>query len=113
MCQIYSGTPPDRYDSNCRSIRIQGCVTSIRLENEFWDVLEQMARDENQNVPQFINVLYSEILNAHKTVNNFTSFLRVACALYLHRRETGVDNRTLPLSRNPIRPSGAGELSLE
>ena len=89
MCQIYSGTPPDRYDSNCRSIRIQGCVTSIRLENEFWDVLEQMARDENQNVPQFINVLYSEILNAHKTVNNFTSFLRVACALYLHRKETG------------------------
>ena len=52
-------------------------------------MLEQMARDENQNVPQFINVLYSEILNAHKTVNNFTSFLRVACALYLHRKETG------------------------
>ena len=62
-------------------------MTSIRLENEFWDVLEQMARDEDQNVPQFINVLYSEILNTHKKVNNFTSFLRVACALYLHRKD--------------------------
>ena len=64
-------------------------MTSIRLENEFWDVLEQMARDEDQNVPQFINVLYSEILNTHKKVSNFTSFLRVACALYLHRKDTG------------------------
>lgn len=86
MCQIYTGTPPDRYDTVCRSIRIQGCVTSIRLENEFWEVLEQMASEEEQNVPQFINVLYNEILNAHKEVNNFTSFLRVACALYLDRK---------------------------
>ena len=108
MCQIYSGTPPDRYDSHGRSIRIQGCVTSIRLENEFWDVLEQMARDEDQSVPQFINVLYNEILETHKTVNNFTSFLRVACALYLHRKETGAGSRTPSLPRNPIRHSGAG-----
>jgi len=32
MCNIYTGTPQDRYDSEARSIRIQGCVTSIRLE---------------------------------------------------------------------------------
>lgn len=87
MCQIYSGTPPDRYDSDCRSIRIQGCVTSIRLENEFWEILDQMAQEGEQSVPQFINLLYSEILNTHKEVSNFTSFLRVACALYLHRKE--------------------------
>ena len=46
MCNIYSGTPQDRYDSDSRSIRIQGCVTSIRLENEFWEILDQMVEEE-------------------------------------------------------------------
>lgn len=86
MCNIYTGTPTDRYDSDSRSIRIQGCVTSIRLENEFWETLDQMALEEKQTVPQFINVLYDEILETHKDVSNFTSFLRVACAIYLHRK---------------------------
>lgn len=86
MCYIYAGASRDRYESYCRSIRIQGCVTSIRLENEFWDILDQMAEEEEQSVPQFINVLYDEILDTHKEVSNFTSFLRVACALYLDRK---------------------------
>ena len=86
MCNIYTGTPKDHYESDSRSIRIQGCVTSIRLENEFWKILDQMALEEQQTVPQFINVLYDEILEAHKDVSNFTSFLRAACAIYLHRK---------------------------
>ncbi|MFK8028469.1 MAG: ribbon-helix-helix domain-containing protein [Gammaproteobacteria bacterium] len=86
MCNVYTGTPPDRYESDSRSIRIQGCVTSIRLENEFWEILDQMAEEENQSTPQFINLLYDEILETHKEVSNFTSFLRVACALFLHRK---------------------------
>ncbi len=86
MCNVYTGTPPDRYESDSRSIRIQGCVTSIRLENEFWEILDQMAGEENQSTPQFINLLYDEILETHKEVSNFTSFLRVACALFLHRK---------------------------
>jgi len=93
MCNIYTGTPTDRYDSDCRSIRIQGCVTSIRLENEFWEILDQMALEEKQTVPQFINVLYDEILKTHKDVSNFTSFLRVACAIYLHQKGEHRDMR--------------------
>ena len=87
MCQVYSGTSPERYECDSRSIRIQGCVTSIRLENQFWDVLKQMAEEENQNVPQFINVLYKEVLNTQKEVHNFTSFLRVACMIFLAKKE--------------------------
>jgi len=68
-------------------IRIQGCVKSIRLENEFWEILDQMADEEDQSMPQFINALYDEILDTHKEISNFTSFLRVACALYLHRKD--------------------------
>ncbi|QMU61782.1 MAG: DNA-binding protein [Gammaproteobacteria bacterium] len=86
MCNVYTGTPQERYESDCRSIRIQGCVTSIRLETEFWEILDQMADEEDQTVPQFINVLYGEILEKHEDVSNFTSFLRVACAIYLHRK---------------------------
>lgn len=85
MCQIYASASQNRYDTDCRSIRIQGCVTSIRLENEFWEILGQMAEGDGQSVPQFINVLYDEILATHQEVKNFSSFLRVACAIYLHQ----------------------------
>ncbi len=40
MCQIYASTEPTRYDSEARSLRIQGSVTSIRLEKEFWSILD-------------------------------------------------------------------------
>mgnify|MGYP006074589647 len=66
-------------------------MTSIRLENEFWEILDQMANEEDQSTPQFIIVLYDEILDTHKEVSNFTSFLRVACALYLHRKGQAIN----------------------
>ena len=84
MCNIYAGASRDRYYCDSRSIRIHGFVTSIRLENEFWVILNQMANKEGQSVPKFINMLYDEILATHKEGTNFTSFLRVACAMYLH-----------------------------
>ena len=76
MCNLYTGTRQDRYDSDCRSIRIQGCVTSIRLENEFWKILDQMAFEEQQTVPQFINVLYDEILDSSSSFNDSREWLK-------------------------------------
>ena len=70
-------------------MRIQGCVTSIRLENEFWQLLDEMAAAEGQTTPKFINTLYSELMSNHNEVTNFTSFLRVVCPIYLTQKLLG------------------------
>ncbi len=40
MCQLYIGANSAMWESHTRSIRMDGMVTSIRLENRFWSVLE-------------------------------------------------------------------------
>lgn len=87
MCQIYASTEPARYDSEARSLRIQGCVTSIRLEKEFWSILEEMAAEANSSTPELINTLYTEVHQNFGEVRNFTSFLRTACTIYLARQD--------------------------
>lgn len=83
MCNIYASTAPALYDSQTRSIRLQGAVTSVRLENEFWNILEEIAAGEGCGVPQFINQLYGEVILLRGEVNNLASLLRVVCTVYL------------------------------
>jgi predicted DNA-binding ribbon-helix-helix protein len=87
MCQIYAGTEPARYDNEARSLRIQGCVTSIRLEKEFWSILQEMAEAAESTTPELLNTLYTEVHQNFGEVRNFTSFLRTACTIYLTRKE--------------------------
>ena len=87
MCQIYASTEPARYDSEARSLRIEGCVTSIRLEKEFWSILEEMAEEADSTTPELINTLHREVHENFGEVRNFTSFLRTACTIYLARKE--------------------------
>jgi len=87
MCNIYVSASRSLYESTSRSVRIQGVVTSIRLENEFWAMLDEMAIRENRTTPQFINQLYSELMDSQDKVSNFTSFLRVSCTIYLSSEE--------------------------
>lgn len=89
MCQIYASTEPARYDSEARSLRIQGAVTSIRLEQEFWSILNEMADEAECSTPELINTLYTEVHQNFGEVNNFTSFLRTACTIYLTRKGNG------------------------
>lgn len=91
MCQIYASTKPERYDSISHSLRIQGCVTSIRLEKEFWCILEEMAIAEDRTPSELINVLYKEVHQNYGEVKNFTSFLRTACTIYLARKSSMED----------------------
>ncbi len=87
MCQIYASTEPTRYDSETRSLRIQGCVTSIRLEKEFWSILEEMAEEAECTTPELLNTLYTEVHLNFGEVRNFTSFLRTSCTIYLTRKQ--------------------------
>ena len=91
MCSVYVNADPIQYEARTRSIRINNVLTTIRLENLFWDVLAEIAGRENKTTNQMIATLHQELhqnpspaLHAEREDNpNFTSFLRVCCLRYL------------------------------
>lgn len=76
-------SPDTLYQSTRRSVRLRGSVTSIRLENGFWQVLAEMAEKEGCSLPQLINRLHDDLTDTQLEQRNFASFLRVVCARYL------------------------------
>jgi predicted DNA-binding ribbon-helix-helix protein len=83
MCRLYAHTRTSEYEQVTRSVRLHGVVTSIRLENRFWAILDQMAADEGMTTPRFLATLHDEVLEHQGEVRNFASLLRVACTVYL------------------------------
>ena len=83
MCELFSGQDPRRYASVRRSLRLRGFVTSLSLEQYFWEVLDGLSAAQGMSTPQFIATLYDEVLRRHGEVRNFTSLLRVACGVHL------------------------------
>ncbi|MCO8146752.1 ribbon-helix-helix domain-containing protein [Rhodovulum tesquicola] len=86
MCQIFAGQDPQRYQSTTRRLRLNGHSTSIRLENSFWAILDEIAATEGVTTPAFLSRLHSEVLELHGEPVNFTSLLRCACLVFI---ETG------------------------
>jgi len=87
MCQIFAGQDPKGYQPITRSIRLGGHSTSIRLENAYWDILDEIATAQNMTTPRFLGVLYGEVLELHGEVRNFASLLRVCCTKFVENRE--------------------------
>jgi len=83
MCQLFISADDSLWSSKTKSLRIQGVVTSIRLEVFFWDILEEVSFRDQMTVNQLITKLYLESLDADHDIGNFTSFLRVCCSRYL------------------------------
>ncbi|WP_176055284.1 ribbon-helix-helix domain-containing protein [Paraburkholderia caribensis] len=84
MCNVYVNADPILYESRTRSLRIHGVITTVRLENLFWDVLHEIASRENMTTTQFAVKLYDELIALRGEVpSNFASFLRVCCLRYL------------------------------
>ena len=109
MCGIYINADPILYESRTRSLRIHGVITTVRLENLFWDVLHEIAERESMTTSQFAVKLYDELIALRGEMpTNFASFLRVCCLRYLSMRaasgtsspEVSVD----PVTANEIRP---------
>ncbi|WP_077036668.1 ribbon-helix-helix domain-containing protein [Pelomonas sp. KK5] len=82
MCEVFISADPQSYESRTRSVRLHGVVTSIRLENLFWQVLEEIAERDGMGVVQLIEKLYDELVAARGGVGNFASFLRVSALRY-------------------------------
>ncbi|MCZ4315262.1 ribbon-helix-helix domain-containing protein [Comamonadaceae bacterium G21597-S1] len=83
MCQIFIRANTQSYEATTRSIRLHGVVTSVRLENLFWDTLDEIAARDALTVPQLLSTLYDELLLHRGDIPNFASFLRVSCLRYL------------------------------
>lgn len=99
MCGIYANTDPILYESRNRSVRIAKLVTSIRLENLFWDVLSHIAQDNGLTTNQLIAKLYGEVYSCRGEVSNFSSFLRVTCMRYLELKGHFLQDARSILSR--------------
>lgn len=80
MCELFISADPQGWQGRTRSVRLHGVVTSIRLENLFWQVLEEIAARDDMGVVQLIEKLYDELITTRGEAGNFSSFLRV-CAL--------------------------------
>ncbi|HRP76304.1 MAG TPA: ribbon-helix-helix domain-containing protein [Rhodocyclaceae bacterium] len=92
MCQIFTTADPALYASRARSVRLRGVATSIRLENVYWQALEEIGARDGLTVPQLVTRLHDE-LEAAGTLgdrSNFTSFLRVTCTRYLQLQLAGL-----------------------
>ena len=96
MCELYVKADPILYESRSRSLRIRGVVTTLRLENQLWDILTEIASADGVSTNQLIAKLYEEVMDYRGEVVNFASFLRVSCTRYLSQKQ--VANRVVPLS---------------
>lgn len=106
MCRIFISADPASYESRTRSVRLHGVVTSVRLENLHWAVLEEIAQRDGMRVSQLIERLYDELVADRGAVGNFSSFLRVCALRYenliaqgLIPRDPGVPIRSLDADR--------------
>ena len=88
MCELYVKADPILYESRSRSLRICGVVTTLRLENQFWDTLSEIASHDGLTTNQLISRLYEEVMDYRGEVVNFASFLRVSCMRYLSQHRT-------------------------
>ena len=107
MCQLFINADPQLWQSKTRSLRIDGVVTSIRLEQYFWNTLQEIAQRDAINVNQLITRLYLESLDADHDAGNFTSFLRVCCARYLSLAADGYLQRDI---NTPLAQVNASEI---
>ncbi|VXB35286.1 Aryl-sulfate sulfotransferase [Pseudomonas sp. 8AS] len=83
MCELYVKADPILYESRSRSLRIRGVVTTLRLENQFWELLREIAEVDGMTTNQLISKLYDEVMEYRGEVVNFASFLRVSCTRFL------------------------------
>lgn len=90
MCRVFVGAEANLWESQTRSFRMDGMVTSVRLENLFWSVLEDLAAKDDLNVPQLLHQLYNESIDEGHDLGNFTSFLRVCCLRFIDLQLKGL-----------------------
>ena len=78
----------DGYRCKTRSIRLNGQSTSIRLEEVFWRILDNIAQSENLSTPRFISKQHSKVMSLCGEAGNFTSLLRCMCLIHVDPQQS-------------------------
>lgn len=65
-----------------RSLRIHGHSTTIRLERAFWNVLEDLAAQEDMTVAGVVTKIYDHCQFSNQ--KNLASCLRVVCLKFIN-----------------------------
>jgi predicted DNA-binding ribbon-helix-helix protein len=104
MCRVFASLDPKVYQSETRSVRLNGQCTSIRLEAAFWESIDTIAAEEGFSTPGFLSKLHAEVLEIHGEVRNFTSRLRCICLQHLNRQGARASGRALPPRSNRLTP---------
>jgi predicted DNA-binding ribbon-helix-helix protein len=69
-----------------RSVRLNGIATCLRLEEIYWSIIEELAREESLTVGKLISRWAMEMDLAQESIWNFTGYVRVVCVVQLMRR---------------------------
>lgn len=88
MCRIFANQDPRSYAYVTHSVRLAGHSTSLRLEQQFWDILSEIAGKQGMTLPRLLSTLHDEVFELHGEVRNFASLLRNACVIYLRQGRT-------------------------
>lgn len=99
MCRLFVGADAGLWQTRLKSVRMRGYSTSVRLENLYWRVLEEIAQRDGMTLMQLLTRLHEELLETRGEVENFSSFLRVCCGRYLALQLEGdvPQDRAIPI----------------
>jgi predicted DNA-binding ribbon-helix-helix protein len=78
-----------------RSIRINGFATCLRLEEIYWRIIEEIARQESLTVGKLISRWALEIDMTQETICNFTGFVRIICVTQILEQTYPIDMQTI------------------
>jgi len=96
MCELFIKADKELWQSRSKSVRINNVVTSVRLENFYWETLDEIAFRDGLSVTGLIRRLYLESIEEGHNIGSFTSFLRVCCSRYLSLAADGnLDRRSV------------------
>jgi len=65
-----------------RSVRLNGFATCLRLEQVYWDILGDMARDNCCSVSALLSHVDRQVHLRHGGVRNFSGLVRVVCVVH-------------------------------
>ena len=74
------------YQSQTRALRLDGVLTSLRLENQIWRTVERVARAEGVTVTELLAQLHRQARGMLGPEANFASFVRVSMMRYLNQQ---------------------------
>src|SRR5262249_16591552 len=87
MCHIFAGQDPAAYAYQTRSVRLNGYSTSLRLEERFWRLVDEIPARPGPSPPKLLSHPPDGGTALGRDTENVTSVVRCACVVYLEQKQ--------------------------